>query len=318
MTDVTQAASPGGASPSAIEVTRFGLATIAGPDGPYLAVMTDHGVVGISDLLGEQAPTSVLAMLPDWDDHCDAISAALAADGTTAHWVSPSELKFEPPLPDPGAIYCSGANFYDHIAEMGKEPPDKDAEDAYHFMVAPSTLTGHHQPVIRPRGVENLDWEVELVAVIGRRARAVTAEEALDYVAGYTVVNDISVRQPSIFHHIFGVRWIPSKGLATMNPMGPSIVPARFVPDPLHLNLSTHVNGEVRQDSNTDQMIWTVQEQIASLSAGLELRPGDLILTGTPAGTAAAYGRYLADGDVVTVAVEGIGTLENTIEPWTS
>jgi 2-keto-4-pentenoate hydratase/2-oxohepta-3-ene-1,7-dioic acid hydratase in catechol pathway len=294
------------------DVQRFSLATILGSTGASPAVVTDRGVLSLKHLLG-QAPDSVDAMLGDWDAHCDAIAAALAEQDGQPDWVAPTEVTFGPPLARPSAIYCSGANFYDHVAEMGQDPPDKDAEDAFHFLVPPASMTGDRHLVIRPEGVQRLDWEVELVAVIGKRAEHVGVDEALGYVAGYMVANDISVRDKSIFHPIFGVRWVPSKGLATMTPIGPGIVPARFVENPMRLRISTHVNGEIRQDSNTDQMIWTLQEQIASLSRGIPLLPGDLILTGTPAGTAAAHGRYLADGDVVNVSVEGIGTLVNTV-----
>ena len=239
--------------------------------------------MSLEHLLG-QAPDSVDSMLDEWDVQCDAIAAALAEQADQLEWVAPKKVTFGPPLARPSAIFCSGANFYDHVAEMGKDPPDKHSEDAFHFLVPPASMTGDRGPVIRPAGVQRLDWEVELVAVIGRRAEHVEIDEALDYVAGYMVANDISVRDESIFHPIFGVRWVPSKGLATMTPLGPAIVPARFVVDPMRLQISTYVNGEVRQDSNTDQMIWSVQEQIASLSRGVPLLPGDLILTAHPGG----------------------------------
>ena len=296
------------------EPEPFGFAMIETDGGSGPAVITDRGAVPLRELVGD-TPDSIDALLSDWEATCDAVAAALSNGSDGLGWTASSELEFAAPLTRPSAIYCSGANYYDHIAEMGAQPPDKSTEDAYHFLVPPAAMTGDRHPVVRPLGAQRLDWEVELVAVIGRRAERIAVENALDYVAGYTVVNDISVRDDSIFHPIFGVRWIPSKGLATLKPIGPRIVPSRFVTDPMRLRISTHVNGEVRQDSNTDQMIWSLQEQIASLSRGVALLPGDLILTGTPAGTAAAHGQYLSDGDVVTVSVEGVGTLVNTVMP---
>ena len=292
---------------------QFGLATINSVAQTFPVATTARGMARLTDLLAH-APASIEAALDDWDAICDAVSGALAALGEGPPWMPLAEAAFAPPLSRPSAMYCSGANYYDHIAEMNAQQPDKSVEDAFHFLISPAAMTGHLQPVIRPAGAENLDWEAELVAVIGRRAERVAEADALQYVAGYTVANDVSVRDASMRHPIFGARWISSKGQVTMKPIGPSVVPARFVSDPMSLRVSTHVNGEERQASNTNQMIWSLQEQIASLSRKVPLLPGDLILTGTPAGTAAGHGgQYLADGDVVTVNVEGIGTLTNTI-----
>ena len=293
---------------------RFALARIETSAGAAeVAVLTDRGVQPLTVMLGADAPESVAAMLPDWDQWCDRIAAALASPASTG-WQPVADVSFAAPLPAPGALYLTGANYYDHIAEMKAQQPDKSTEDVFHFMIPATSLVGDGHFVIRPPGVIKLDWEVELAAVIGRRAVDVKVDDALDYVAGYTVANDVSSRDPDlIFHPIFGVRFVVAKGQATMTPMGPAIVPARFVPDPGHLRLTTYVNDELRQNSNTDQMIWTLPEQIAYLSGMTALEPGDIILTGTPAGTAAAHGTYLGDGDVMRVSVEGIGTLVNTV-----
>jgi 2-keto-4-pentenoate hydratase/2-oxohepta-3-ene-1,7-dioic acid hydratase in catechol pathway len=294
--------------------TRFALATIeegGRPGGP--AVLTERGVLALSALLGADAATSIQQMLPDWERWCDRIAAALDS-GVASGWQDVHEVLLAPPLPAPGSLYLTGANYYDHIAEMKAQLPDKAVEDVFHFMIPATSLVGDRHDVVRPPGVEKLDWEVELAAVIGRRAVDVKAENALDHVAGYTVANDVSSRDMDlIVHPIFGIRFIVAKGQATLTPMGPALVPARFVPDPGKLRLTTYVNDELRQSSSTDQMIWTLQEQIAFLSSMTALEPGDVILTGTPAGTAAAHGSYLADGDVMSVSVEGIGTLVNTV-----
>lgn len=297
---------------------RFGLATIDADGALRPAVVTDSGVLTLAALLDGAAPASVRALLEDWDEWCDRIAAALGAgaDG----WRPAGEVSFAAPLPDPSNLYLAGANYHDHLAEMKKyastmrsgadDPTD---DPVFHFMIPSTSLVGTGHDVVRPKGAVNLDWEVELAVVIGRRADTVAVEDALSYVAGYAVAHDVSVRGPQTMHPIFGVRFIEAKGQATLTPMGPMLVPARFVPDPQDLVLSTHVNADLRQDSTTQQMMSTVAEQIAILSSRAPLVPGDIILTGTPAGTAAAHGTFLADGDVVTMTVEGLGTLVNTI-----
>lgn len=276
-------------------------------------MVTASGVTSLAGLLGAQAPSSVRAMIGDWDGWCDRIADALTTPGSAPVFTAAEEVVFLAPLPDPSNLYLAGANYYDHIAEMKAHIPDKSVEDVFHFMIPSASLVGTGHDVIRPRGMAKLDWEVELAVVIGRRADAVKVDEALSYVAGYTVANDVSGRDAAIIHPIFGVRFLYAKGQATLTPMGPAIVPARFVPDPEHLTLSTRVNGEVKQDSNTSKMIWSVAEQISLLSAQAPLLPGDIILTGTPAGTAAAQGTYLTDGDVMILEVEGLGVLTNRV-----
>ncbi|WP_439031565.1 fumarylacetoacetate hydrolase family protein [Gordonia terrae] len=185
---------------------------------------------------------------------------------------------------------------------------------AFHFLSPATTLNAHGCDVVRPHGATMLDWEVELAAIIGRRARDISRDDALSTVLGYTVANDFSVRDPEMMRHpVFGIDWMAAKNGEGLTPLGPGIVPARFIHDHTELGLRLTVNGETRQKSNTSQMIVTLAEQIASLSSMITLEPGDVVLTGTPAGTAAAYGHYLNDGDVVEATVVGIGTISNTI-----
>lgn len=293
-------------------MTNFGLSAVVDGDGHALAVYQDEKVRPLSELLpGEDVPTSILTMLPDWDSWVSRIETAVAADDPST-WLTEADFTFAAPVYDAPAIYHAGSNFFDHVREMGFEPGDKSEEPLFHFPIGANTLNGHRQPVLHPN-VEQFDWEVELVAVIGRTARRVKAEDALDHVAGYMVANDLSVRDPSIFHPIFGVRWVMAKGQETMNPMGPAMVPAKFIEDPQRLGLEMLVNNEVRQKSNTKQMIWSVAEQVEVLSAFVTLPAGTLLLTGTPAGTAAAHGTYLQVGDKMRASVEGLGTLKSHI-----
>ena len=292
----------------------FGFGVVTGDTGPQLIVQRDGSMTALTSLLGDGlAPASILTMLPEWDTWVERVSQALDAD-PPVRWVDVADTVMEAPIA-PATIYCAGTNFYDHVKEMKVPLPDKSSEPLVNFNVPATAVTGHRQLVHRPIGVERLDWEVELAAVISRRAWRVKAEDAMDYVAGYTTANDVSVRDATIFHDVFGVRWMFSKGQATMKPIGPTLIPRVFVPDPMNLALTLLVNGEVRQESNTSEMIWTLAEQIETYSFMTPLQPGDLLLTGTPAGTAAAHGQYLSDGDEMTASVGGIGTLVNRVAP---
>jgi 2-keto-4-pentenoate hydratase/2-oxohepta-3-ene-1,7-dioic acid hydratase in catechol pathway len=293
--------------------TTFGIATIQSGDEQHPAMVTESGVALLSEILGQDAPASVRHMVTtDWHRWCDRIASALTAN--VPLWASPAEFEFAAPLPDPTNLYMAGANYYDHVKEMLPDQEfDKTGQEIFHFMVPTASLTGTGHDVMRPANVTKLDWEVEVAVVIDRRADAVSVADALTYVAGYTVANDVSVRDASMYHPIFGVRFLFAKGQASLTPMGPAIVPARFVPRPGDLGLSTRINGVTRQKSTTSQMIWSIPEQISFLSHQAPLLPGDVILTGTPAGTAAAHGVYLDAGDEMVVEVEGLGTLVNRV-----
>ncbi|BDZ47711.1 hypothetical protein GCM10025866_36200 [Naasia aerilata] len=175
-------------------------------------------------------------------------------------------------------------------------------------------LSGDGDAIRRPTGAELLDWEVELVAVIGERCFEVAEEDALGVLAGYAVGNDVSVRGPHLTHPIFGIDWGVAKNADGLTPVGPALVPARFIPDPQNLAMSLTVDGQVRQQSSSAQMLVSVAAQIAAITRFTTLNPGDLILTGTPAGTARGHdGAYLTDGAVVVAEIEGVGRLTNTI-----
>jgi 2-keto-4-pentenoate hydratase/2-oxohepta-3-ene-1,7-dioic acid hydratase in catechol pathway len=292
----------------------FGIATIATPDSPQVAVVGPLGVRPLESLrTGRAAPASLRAMLADWEGWCDAIEAALAAAGSEG-WLEESAVELMPPVSDPPTLYCAGANFRDHVLEMGVPDPDVGMTSPFHFLLPPAALCGQDSVVPHPAGFEKLDWEVELAVLMGREAKDVASSDALSHVAGYTVANDLSLRDRElIVHPWFGVRWVEAKGHTRMQPLGPAIVPARFVADPMNLEMSLAVNGEVRQAANTGAMVFSIAEQIAHLSAFITLVPGDLILTGTPAGTAGASGRFLAAGDEIEATIAGLGTLRSSI-----
>ena len=229
-----------------------------------------------------------------------------------------------PPF-EPGTIYCAGANYSDHVAEMARarnEPPPPDPRSLglkpWFFIKPRSCAVGSGARVARPPGCQKLDWEAELVAVIGTPARNIPAKDALQYVAGYTIANDLSARDLSRRAQLapgspFHFDWTAHKGFEGSCPLGPRVVPAAEIPDPQNLAIRLWVNGAIKQDSSTRHMIYSVAEQIAHLSTLLTLRPGDIILTGTPAGVGAPRNEFLQPGDKVEIEIERLGRLETYI-----
>ena len=217
-----------------------------------------------------------------------------------------------PLVADPGRIgpclarvpnfFCVGLNYAKHAEETGAAPP---AEPIL-FSKATSALSGPFDPVIIPRGSEKTDWEVELGVVIGKRALYVREEDALDHVAGYCTVNDVSERAFQIER---GGQWMKGKGAPSFGPIGPLLVTADEVPDPQALRVQLWLNGQPVQDSRTDDMIFSVRQIVSYMSQFMELQPGDIIATGTPSGVGMGMKpqRFLRPGDVMEVEVEGLG-----------
>jgi 2-keto-4-pentenoate hydratase/2-oxohepta-3-ene-1,7-dioic acid hydratase in catechol pathway len=186
--------------------------------------------------------------------------------------------------------------------------------ESWHFIKASRAISHPGATVKISDYSPKVDWEVELAAVIGRTAKHVPIDKALDYVAGYTAANDLSARDRGRRPHIpdtspFKADWVAHKSFDGSCPLGPWIVPASDIKDPQNLGLKLWVNGEIKQDSNTGKMIFNLAEQISHLSSRLTLHPGDLILTGTPAGVGAGRGEFLKAGDVVKIWIEKIGEL---------
>ena len=203
-----------------------------------------------------------------------------------------------------GKFMCIGLNYSDHAAETGAAIP----EHPILFMKATSAVNGPNDMVILPRGSTHTDWEVELGLVIGKTCKYVTADNALDYVAGYFVANDVSERH---FQTQLTGTWTKGKSCDTFGPIGPYLVTADEVPDPQNLNLGLKVNGQVMQEGNTSNMIFTVAEIIEHLSSLMTLHPGDVIITGTPPGVGMGIKPtpiYLKEGDRMEVWVEGLGS----------
>lgn len=289
-------------------MVRFGFATVLISGIPTLAVLSRDRVYALEDVV-LHGPTAFIELFDRWHETIVEVERALDAQDNLPS-VPAAAAAFAVPGVERPAIYCAGGNYYDHVKEMGAEAIDQ----AFHFISPPGVLNHHGGVVTRPTGRELLDWEVELAVVIGKTARHVSAANALDHVAGYAVTNDVSVRDQAMYHPLFGVDWMIAKNGDGMTPIGPAIVPTVFVPEPGALGLSLSVNGVLRQSSNTSQLIVDIPRQIEALSSIITLRPGDLILTGTPAGTAKAHDNaYLAEGDVMVARIEQVGELTNTI-----
>lgn len=238
-----------------------------------------------------------------------ALGRRLLAEGRARGLAVPlSRARLLAPIPRPRKnIFCVGRNYADHAKESGSNVPTVPV----FFTKPPTCVVGPDAPVTHHAVTQALDYEVELAVVIGRRGRDIPVERALDYVFGYTIMNDVTARDLQRRHE----QWFKGKSLDTFAPLGPAVVHRSLIPDPQALRLRMRVNGEVRQDASTASMVFTVAQLISVLSAGMTLDPGDLLATGTPEGV--AMGRtpptWLTPGDVVEAEIEGIGILRNRV-----
>jgi len=292
-------------------------------------MLVDGKVHDVERETGEAGFTTTLGVLNHWqraEPLLQAAAAGIVAGKSTQVGVPLAEVKLLAPLLYPGAIYCAGANYYDHIREMERAqnlaqgPTMKDlGERPWHFMKSPrSTVRGPGSVIALPAFSKAVDWEIELVAVIGRTARDVPVAEALGYVAGYTIANDLSARDMMVRHNNpvnspFRFDWLTQKSFEACCPLGPWIAPASDIGDPHQLGLKLWVDGELMQDSNSNQLVFNVAEQVAAISACLTLHPGDLILTGTPAGVGMPRNVFLKAGQTVKLWIEKIGEFEHKL-----
>lgn len=223
--------------------------------------------------------------------------------------VALSEARLHAPITRPGKTIAIGLNYEDHAAETGAEIPEKPIV----FAKYPNTVVGPGQSVVIPPITTQADYEAELAVVIGREARKVSVEDALDYVFGYMNSNDVSARD---LQRSEGGQWTRAKSIDTFAPMGPFIVTKDEVPDPQALSIRCTLNGETMQDGTTEKMIFSVAELVSFLSGGMTLEPGDVIMTGTPPGVGMARDPqiFLKPGDEMTVEIEGLGALTNPVE----
>lgn len=266
-----------------------------GPAGAEIPVVVDQGRAFDLRPLTADIDGTFLA-----GDGIAGVRNALAAGELTE--IDVTDLRYGAPIARPGAVVCIGQNYAAHAAESGSPPPP----EPIIFFKHPNTVVGPYDEVHLPPESAKTDWEVELAVIIGRRARYLASpDEALSYVAGYTISNDVSERTYQT--EVSGGQWSKGKCCETFNPLGPSLVPADQL-DPTDVRLQSWVNDEPRQDSTTADMIFSVAQLIYELSQFLVLDPGDVINTGTPQGVALS-GRFpfLGVGDEMRLAIEGLG-----------
>lgn len=242
----------------------------------------------VSDIAGE-------ALSPEW------LSRLAATDPDTLPVVGGAP-RLGPPVAGTGKFICIGLNYADHAAEAGMTPPSEPVI----FMKATSAICGPNDPIVIPRGSKKTDWEVELAVVIGKRAKHVSEAEAFDYVAGYSVTNDVSERAFQLEHQ---GQWTKGKSCDNFGQIGPWLVTREEIPDPQNLAMWLAVNGEKVQDGSTCTMVYGVAFLVSYLSRFMTLHPGDVISTGTPAGVGMGMKppRFLKAGDVVELGVAGLG-----------
>jgi len=259
------------------------------------------------------AGRSLLDLLEDWPA---VVGELRTVDVGALPLLGPVSL--EAPIRFPRKVVCAGANYFAHLAEMGVERPDP--VGAPYFFLKPPTTTviGPEDTIVLPdRAGRRIDWEAELGLVIGRRAHDLDVSEVADHLAGYTVVNDVSARdrlgRADAVAPPFGFDWTSAKGEDTFCPTGPGVTPAFFVRDPQDLRITLSVNGVVKQDSSTADMMNSAFAVVAAASRIMTLEPGDIVATGSPAGVGAPRGDFLQPGDEVEVEISGLGRLRNPV-----
>ena len=281
---------------------------VGGSDTAWrVGMMRDSAVVDVSAFVSSDGKSysSVKELLPRLDEVGEWVSQQLEAGN---HILSLDTLELGPPVPDPDKILCLGINYRAHAAEAQQALP---AVPLF-FAKFRNSLTGPTSPILLPRVSDRIDYEGELAVIIGKRCKNVTEQEALSYVAGYSIMNDVSARDLQMQTS----QWTAGKALDTFAPMGPGIVSASEIPDPQTLTLITRLNGQEVQHDNTANMIFSVASALAFLSSIMTLEPGDILSTGTPSGV--GFTRtpplFLQDGDVVEVEIERIGCLRNPVK----
>lgn len=306
----------------------FALGTFGDDSRVFPGLVVGPLVRDLSDL----AP-SVRAVIEDWDDLFPRLTELSQEASST--WYDLAGLRVLAPL-EPGQILQSGANYRKHVVDLvaaekesvhGATPEEAraDAEKMmderirsgvpYVFLGSPRAICGPYDDIVLPEQGEQHDWELELALVIGKPGKDIPAEEAMRYVAAYTICNDLTTRdrlyRPDL--KAIGTDWFTAKNADTFLPTGPFLVPAAFVGDPSDVRITLRHNGVVRQDESTKDMIFDIPRLIAYVSSTTTLRPGDLLLTGSPAGNGAHWGVFLQPGDVMESEITGLGHQRNTV-----
>mgnify|MGYP000502579863 CR=1 FL=1 len=272
--------------------------------GPRVAGLKEGGLVDLNQA-DPAVPSCVKRLLAQGPEGLGRAQAALRAGR-----VDPLEgVTLLAPVPNPEKVICVGLNYVDHAKESGLPVP----KEPVIFCKFPTAVAGHGDPIVLPRASQEVDYEAELVVVIGRGGRRIRPEDAREHIAAYACGNDVSARDWQIRKP--GGQWLLGKSFDTFAPFGPALVTADEVPDPHRLSIRLSLNGRIMQDSNTAQFVFPVETLVSYVSEVCTLAPGDLIFTGTPPGVGFARKPpvYLKPGDIVEVEIERIGVLRNPV-----
>ena len=273
-----------------------------------LATYTSQGVTRTGIVVGDSIiDTGVAGTMIDLIRDWDALKPTLEAKAAAGGGVPLSTVKLEAPVPRPGKIWAIGLNYADHIAESKMPTPERQVW----FTKAQTSVNGPYDGIEIANGTMTADYEVELVAIVGKGGKHISATDAKAAIFGYCVGNDVTER---MWQHA-GPQWCLGKSFDTHAPMGPWIVTADAVGDPHALGLRCFVNGERRQDSNTQHLVFDIWQQVEHLSVGMTLEAGDCLFTGTPGGIGAAMDprQFLQPGDIVRCEIDGLGHIEGTM-----
>jgi 2,4-didehydro-3-deoxy-L-rhamnonate hydrolase len=308
--------------------TAFKLGTFAKSDGkPFAAIVLGDDIVPLQSVrAGALGAMSVDTLLEDWDRNfarLQEVVARLEKEGSPPDAARLENLHALPPVARPGKMFYAAQNFQEHVDEMlraGMTPAsgprftgEKSTTKPYLFLKAPSTLAGAFADIAIPRDLNKIDWEAEIALAVGKSGKRIKAEHALEHVAGFMTTNDVSARDLQIRADRPGLRsdWLNGKSHDNFAPMGPFLVPCAFVPDAMNLFIRLSVNGEVKQNGNTSQFIFTPEEQIEYASNILTLEPGDIFSCGTCGGVGQGTNTFLKAGDVMETEIEGLGAMRN-------
>jgi 2-keto-4-pentenoate hydratase/2-oxohepta-3-ene-1,7-dioic acid hydratase in catechol pathway len=284
------------------------IATFSVGEDQHIGILQGESIISLTALNVEEFPPCLKTFIERNNELGARVKQLIEESDNDIGTFPLSDVRILPPLSQPEKIICVGLNYIDHCKETGMEPPSSPVI----FSKYANAIIGHNEAVEIPVNSNEVDFEAELVIVIGKEAKCVSVEEANDYVFGYTIMNDISARDLQFSDG----QWSRGKTADTFAPIGPVVVTHDEVGDPHNLKISLELNGEMMQDSNTNNLIFTVPQIISFLSQSMTLKPGDLIATGTPPGV--GMGRnpkvWLKNGDQMNVTIEKIGTLSNHVK----
>jgi 2,4-diketo-3-deoxy-L-fuconate hydrolase len=314
---------------------KFALGTFSAPGTKRFAGLAIDGKVANLDKISKEFSISILQnktvldLLDNWEESFSALSL-LSETLPTDEWESESSLNFHPAVDLPRQVFCTGANYRKHVIDLtvdsnigpdglNKEELRKWAEnmmdqrvacgEPYVFTKPISAISGPYDDLTLPLTTEKPDWELELAVVMGKEGYNIPESKAMDFVAGYTIINDISARDliPRTDYKMLGTDWLRSKGQPGFLPLGPYLVPKQFIKNPYDLSIKLTVSGVIMQNETTADMLFNIEKQIAYISKYAKLLPGDIICTGSPAGNGTHYNRFLTDGDLIHGEISGLG-----------